>query len=152
MAETLFDLIIAKKIPSWTIWEDDSYIAFLTPFPNTPGATVVIPKTNQGDYIFRLSDEQLSGLILAAKKVANLLEKAFDVKRVASVVEGTEVPYVHVKLYPLHGDLGQASARVVTDRDNYSDTYQGYITTKDGPKMDDQKLDEIQSQILKAAK
>ncbi|MEI9914244.1 MAG: hypothetical protein WDN66_04710 [Candidatus Saccharibacteria bacterium] len=44
MSDTIFDKIIAKTMPAWIIWEDDSHMAFLTPFPNTPGVSVVIPK------------------------------------------------------------------------------------------------------------
>jgi len=42
---------------SWKVWEDEKFLAFLTPFPNTPGFTVVIPKQNPGDYVFSLDDE-----------------------------------------------------------------------------------------------
>jgi diadenosine tetraphosphate (Ap4A) HIT family hydrolase len=45
---TIFDKIVSGEMKSWTVWEDDQYMAFLTPFPNTPGFTVVIPKQNVG--------------------------------------------------------------------------------------------------------
>ena len=46
MSETIFDKIIKGEIKSWKVWEDSNYLAFLTPFPNTPGLTIVIPNTN----------------------------------------------------------------------------------------------------------
>lgn len=151
MSETIFDLLLAKKIPSWPVWEDEHYLAFLTPFPNTPGLTVVIPKVNQGDYLFDLSDEQVSSLILASKKVAKILEKAFKVKRVALVVEGTGVAHIHTKLYPLHGKLGSQTG-VWTHHQEFYPEYIGYMTTAEGPKMSDDDLTKIQQKILKAAK
>lgn len=150
MSETIFDLILSKKIPSWVVWEDKDYLAFLTPFPNTPGMTVVIPKTNPGDYLFDLEDSKVNGLISASKKVAKILEKALDVKRVALVVEGTGVAYVHIKLYPLHGKLG-GSTDVWTSHCEFYPEYVGYLTTVEGPKMSNEELSEIQQQIKKVA-
>lgn len=57
MSDTIFDKIVRGEMHSYKVWEDDSFLAFLTPFPNTPGLTVVIPKHNPGDYIFGLNDE-----------------------------------------------------------------------------------------------
>ncbi len=103
--QTIFDKIVAGEMAAWTVWEDDDYMAFLTPFPNTPGFTVLIPKVFHGDYAFSMTDEQYAGLMMTTKTVANILEKAFDTPRVATIIEGTGVAYVHVKLIPLHGDL-----------------------------------------------
>src|SRR5664279_2706006 len=105
MSDTIFDKIVRGELSSYKVWEDADYLAFLTPFPNTPGLTVVIPKTNPGDNVFALDNQDYMGLMVAAKKVANLLEKALEVKRVALVFEGTGVAYVHAKLYPLYGVL-----------------------------------------------
>ena len=100
MADTIFDKIINGEIESRVVWEDENHIAFLTPFPNTPGLTVVIPKKNIGDNVFSLSEKEYTDLLFATKKVANILEKALGVDRVALVFEGTGVAYVHAKLYP----------------------------------------------------
>lgn len=150
MSDTLFDKIINKEIPSWIIWEDDNYLAFLTPFPNTPGASVVIPKTNPGDYLFAVDENVASGLLKAATKVSKLLEKGLNVKRVAMVVEGTGVAYVHIKLYPLHGKLGDATD-VWSKHQEFYPEYVGYLTTVEGPKMSDEELTKLQVQIKTAA-
>lgn len=143
---TLFDKIVNGEIPARVVWEDDAYMAFLTPFPNTPGFTVLIPKTFQGDYAFSLTDEQYAGLMKATKTVANILEKAFETPRVAIIIEGTGVAYVHVKLIPLHGDLANQTG-VWSKHTEFTEEYQGWLTSAEGPKMDDARLDEIQAQI-----
>ena len=74
MNHTIFDDIVTGKMKSWKIWEDEKFLAFLTPFPNTPGFTVVIPKQNPGDYVFSLDDNLYSEMMLAVKKVAGILE------------------------------------------------------------------------------
>jgi len=150
MAPTIFDRIVSGEMAAWKIWEDDGYLAFLTPFPGTPGMTVVIPKTNLGDYVFSLSTEDAARLLEACQTVAKLLEKALGVVRVALVFEGTGVAYVHAKLYPLHGDLaGQTD--VWSKHVEFYPEYDGHISTVEGPRMSDQELTAIQRKIIEAA-
>lgn len=146
MPETLFDLVIREEIPTWKVWEDEKHLAFLTPFPNTPGVTVVIPKINHGDYVFDLEEQVYQELMTATKKVANILEKAFNVQRVALVFEGTGVAHVHAKLYPLHGKLG-SQTNVWSSKREFFEEYTGSISTGEGPKMDDAELTKIQKKI-----
>jgi len=64
-------------------WEDKKHMAFLTPFPNTEGFTVVIPKKHFGSNILNMPDENLKELIMASKEVSKILTKHFqDVERV----------------------------------------------------------------------
>lgn len=151
MQETIFDKIVKGELKSWKVWEDERYLAFLTPFPNTPGLTIVVPKTNTGDYIFNLKDEDYSGLLEAAKKVAKILEKAFNTPRVALVFEGTGVAYIHAKLYPLHGKLA-SQTNVWSPHKEFYPEYVGYMTTVEGPRMSDEELDKIQRLITDAQK
>lgn len=143
---TLFDEIIDGTIPAWKVWEDAQYLAFLTPFPNTPGLTVVIPKVNPGDYLFNLDVDVCHGLIDAASRVAKKLEKALGVQRVAVVFEGTGIAHVHAKLYPLHGELG-SETNVWSKHLEFHPQYNGYLTTAEGPRMSDDELAEIQRRI-----
>jgi histidine triad (HIT) family protein len=151
MAErTLFDEIVDGNIPSWKVWEDEKYLAFLTPFPSTPGLTVVIPKVNPGDYLFDLDPETCHGLIDAAGKVAKKLEVALGVERVGLVFEGTGVAHVHAKLYPLHGELG-SQTDVWSKHQEFYPEYIGYISTVEGPRMTDEELTALQKKIQEAA-
>ena len=144
---TIFDQIVSGEMKSWKVWEDDEFLAFLTSFPNTPGFTVVIPKENPGDYVFSLDDELYGRFMRAVKTVANILEKAFDTPRVALVFEGTGVAHVHAKLIPLHGDLADQTD-VWSPHKEFHEEYRGWLTTAEGPKMDDARLDEVQAKIL----
>ena len=147
MTDTIFEKIISGKIKSWKVWEDEKHLAFLTPFPNTPGLTILIPKENKGDYVFNLEDEVYSDLLEASKKVAKVLEMAFNTPRVAMVFEGTGVAYVHAKLYPLLGKLA-SETNVWSSHKEFYPEYVGYMTTVEGPKMSDEELDNIQQKIL----
>ncbi|MBD3366350.1 HIT domain-containing protein [candidate division WWE3 bacterium] len=148
MTETLFDKIINNEIENWKVWESKTHLAFLTPFPNTLGLTIVIPKKNIGDYVFSLEQKDYQELLDATKEVAKVLEKAFETTRVAMIFEGTGVAHVHAKLYPLHGELANATD-VWSHHQEFYPEYLGYLSTVEGPKMPKEKLDEIQKKILK---
>jgi histidine triad (HIT) family protein len=145
MAETIFDKIVDGTIPSRKVWEDDNYLAFLTPFANTPGVTVVIPKVNPGGYVFAVDDEAIVGLMSAAKKVANKIEKALGVSRVAAVFEGEAVPHLHVKLYPMHQMDADRSS--FPKESPFFPAYPGYISTAEGKHMTDEELDAVLARI-----
>lgn len=71
--ETLFSQIIQGKVPCEKIYEDEHSFAFLTIEPNTKGHTLVVPKKYSRN-VLDISDESLSNLILAVKKVSLLLK------------------------------------------------------------------------------
>lgn len=147
MEHTIFDDIINDQVKTWKVWQDNEFVAFLTPFPNTPGLTVVIPKHNPGDYVFELDNDLYSRYLQAVKTVANILEKAFNVPRVALVFEGTGVAHVHAKLIPLHGKLA-AMTDVWSPHREFNEEYRGWITTAEGPMMTDAQMDVILAKIL----
>ena len=97
---TVFSKIIAGEIPSYKVAEDENYYAFLDINPLAAGHTLVVPK-KETDYIFDLSDEDLSGLMVFAKKVAHALIKAYPAPKIGISVIGLDVPHVHVHLVPL---------------------------------------------------
>ncbi len=101
MNDCIFCKIANGEIPAEIFWKDDNYIAGLDINPATPGMTLVIPKKHLDSYIFRNEDKEISNILIASKKVAKILEKAFGVNRVAVVFEGLEVSHLHVKLYPI---------------------------------------------------
>lgn len=146
--KNLFEMIVDGTIPSWKVWEDENYLAFLTPFASTPGATVVVPKVNPGDYIFTSDPRAVAGLIIASRTVSQLLEKAFRAERVALVFEGEAVPHLHAKLYPMH-EL-RADRSKFPQPINFFPVYPGYLSTANGPKMSDEDLDAMQAKILEA--
>lgn len=151
MTETIFDKVIREEIPNYKVWEDDTFLAFLTPYPNTPGLTVVIPKENPGDYIFDIDPQLYIDFMKATKHVAHLLEQALEVKRVALVFEGTGVAHVHAKLFPLYGSLASETGVWSKDKE-FVEEYRGWITTLEGPEMDTSRLIEIQQKIQQVSK
>lgn len=153
MEDCIFCKIVRKEAPSHIVWEDHSYLAFLSIFPNTLGVTVVIPKKHYASYAFELPDKILTEFILATKNVGKLLDKALPgVGRTAMVFEGYGVNHVHAKLYPLHGTGDVKKWKpILSNVDTYFEKYEGYISTHDAKRADDAKLAELVNKIRKAA-
>ncbi len=98
---SIFSNIISGEIPSYKIYEDKDYFAFLDINPNALGHTLCIPK-KEVDQVFDLDDDYLSGLMIFSKKVARAIKKAVVCKRVGISVIGLEVPHVHIHLIPIN--------------------------------------------------
>lgn len=98
---SIFSNIISGEIPSYKIYEDKDYFAFLDINPNALGHTLCIPK-KVVDQVFDLDDDNLSGLMIFSKKVARAIKKAVVCKRVGISVIGLEVPHVHIHLIPIN--------------------------------------------------
>ena len=98
---TIFSRIIEGEIPSYKIYEDERYYAFLDIHPLAEGHTLVIPKI-ETDYLFDLEDDLLAGMMVFAKKVALAIDQTMDCKRVGVAVLGLEVPHAHIHLIPIN--------------------------------------------------
>lgn len=97
---SIFTKIIRGEIPSYKVAESDKYYAFLDIAPLQKGHTLVVPKQEE-DYIFDLSDEELAGMMVFAKKVAKALQKSVPCQRIGVAVLGLDVPHAHIHLVPL---------------------------------------------------
>ena len=97
---SIFSKIIAGEIPCYKIAEDEHHFAFLDIFPVAKGHTLVVPK-KEIDYFFDLEDDDMSALMLFAKKVAAAVEKTIPCERIGMTVLGLEVPHAHIHLVPL---------------------------------------------------
>ncbi|MBI5765702.1 HIT family protein [Candidatus Falkowbacteria bacterium] len=148
MSDCIFCRIVKGEIPSHKIWEDEKHLAFLTIFPNTEGFSVVIPKNHYSSYAFDLPNNVLSDLVIAAKKVGELLdEKLDDVGRTGMIFEGFGVDHVHAKLFPMHGTKIDRWEAIHSSVDKYFDKYEGYISSHDYKRADDEKLAALAKKI-----
>ena len=97
---SIFTKIIRGELPCHKIDETDDCFAFLDINPNSRGHTLCILK-KEIDYIFDLSSEDYQKLMNFSRKIAIVLKKSVNCKRIALSVVGLEVPHVHVHLIPL---------------------------------------------------
>ncbi len=144
--DCIFCKVISGEFDSAKVWEDDKFVAILDLNPNTTGMTVVLTKDHHDSYIVEMDDETYASFFKAAKKVAKILEKALEVKRVALVMEGMGINHAHIKLYPLHG-LEQTFEETWVDEREFFDMYKGYISTKMGPQKNMEELKALANKI-----
>ncbi|MBN2666933.1 MAG: HIT domain-containing protein [Bacteroidales bacterium] len=117
---TIFTKIIRGEIPCYKVAESEKYFAFLDINPLTAGHTLVVPK-KETDYIFDLGDDDYSGLMLFAKKIALGIEKAIPCARIGVAVVGLEVPHTHIHLVPINAisDLNFANPKMKMTHDEF---------------------------------
>lgn len=149
MNECIFCKIAKGEAPCHKIWEDKKHLAFLSIFPNTEGFSVVITKEHYPSYAFDLPDETLKELILATKKVAKKIDKALeDVGRTGLIFEGFGVDHMHAKLFPMHGtNDGKGWIPRKSHVEKFFKEYEGYISSHDYKRANDEKLAEIAQKI-----
>lgn len=100
---TIFSQIIAGRIPSYKVAEDECCYAFLDINPLAGGHTLVVPK-QEVDYIFDLDGKSYEHLFAFARKVALAQKAAIECKRIGVAVLGMEVPHAHIHLVPLQSE------------------------------------------------
>jgi len=147
----IFCKIVKGEAPCHKIWEDEEHLAFLSIFPNTEGFSVVIPKKHYTSYIFDMSDNVMSKLVVACKKVGRLIdEKLEDVGRTGLMFEGFGVDHLHAKLFPMHGTGHLEKWTPINSNVNkYFERYEGYISSHDFKRADDEKLSKLAEKIRK---
>lgn len=97
---TVFTKIINGEIPCYKIAEDENYFAFLDINPLREGHTLVVPK-QETDCFFDLEDNQLEGIIVFSKRVAEAIKSVVPCNRIAVAILGLEVPHAHIHLVPM---------------------------------------------------
>ena len=151
MDNCIFCQIVAGTSPSHKVWESDTHLAFLSIFPNTEGVTVVIPKQHLKSYLFDQTQEDINAIIEAATTVAKKIDAAFDdVGRTGMVFEGFGVNHLHAKLFPLHGTADETWKQRSSSINTFNKIYQGYISSHDADRADDEQLAQTATRIQAA--
>ncbi len=117
---SIFTKIINREIPSYTVAEDDRFIAFLDINPLSVGHTLVVPK-KEIDYFFDVDEDTLSSMMVFSKKVASAIRKSVKCKRVGVAVIGFEVPHAHLHLVPMNhmGDINFANPKLKLSKEEF---------------------------------
>ncbi len=118
---TIFTKIVEGQIPSYKIYEDEKFYAFLDIKPMAKGHTLLIPK-QEVDYLFDIDDTMLSEMMVIAKMIAKAMEQAVSCTRVGMMVIGLEVPHAHIHLIPIQneGDMNLSNKRVELSKEEFT--------------------------------
>jgi beta-aspartyl-peptidase (threonine type) len=127
--ENLFAKIIRGELEQWRVWESDSHIAFLTPFGNTYGKTVLVPRKHTDSDILSLPDANFCDLASSVWDAIQMIV-ASDLRadRVGLIFEGMEVDWAHAKLIPICADDGREAPE-----QPFVEVYGGSVSSQPGP-------------------
>ena len=118
---SIFSKIVRNEIPSYKVYENENFLAFLDINPLKKGHTLVIPKI-EVDYIFDLKSKEYQELWNFAKLVAKGMKRVIKCERISIVVMGLEVPHAHIHLIPLDSmqdiDFSQPKLNLSTNQMN----------------------------------
>jgi len=126
MSGCVFCRIVDGDLPSRTVHEDDTTLAFLDANPLAPGHTLVVPKEHHE----RLQDvppDLASDLYAALHRVVGAAERATDADAGTVAFNngeaaGQEVPHVHAHVVPrFRGDGGGPIHAVAGSRPDLSE-------------------------------
>ncbi len=119
---TIFSKIVSGEIPSYKVYEDDEFFAFLDINPLAKGHTLVIPK-QEIDNVFDMEDGLYERYLLVCKKIAGALAAAIPCIRVGSAIVGLEVPHAHIHLIPLNSmsDINFSKPKLQLERKDFEE-------------------------------
>jgi histidine triad (HIT) family protein len=126
MEDCIFCQIVAGDIPSRTVYEDDTTMAFLDANPLAPGHTLVVPKDHYGT-LQDLPADLAADVFATLHRVTGTAEATVeaDGSNVAfnnGETAGQEIPHVHGHVVPrFEGDGGGPIHAIAGKRPDLSD-------------------------------
>jgi histidine triad (HIT) family protein len=117
----IFARILRGEIPAFNVYENDHTLAFMDVMPQSPGHTLVIPKTNARNF-FDIDPAALAELIKATQHVARGVQAAFqpDGMRIIQFNEpaaGQTVFHIHFHIVPCYeGQELRTHSREMADK------------------------------------
>lgn len=89
--------IVAKSIPSHTVFENERFLAFLSIDPISAGHTLIIPKEH---YRWVWDVPQIGEYFEVCAHIARAQQKAYGIEAIHSKVVGEEVHHAHIWIFP----------------------------------------------------
>lgn len=96
---SIFSKIIAGDIPGEFVYQDELCAAFLDISPLSEGHTLVVPREEIDEWT-DLPDDLAAHLFQVAGRVGKAQKQAFDCVRIGLLIQGYEVPHVHIHVWP----------------------------------------------------
>ena len=99
----IFCAIVAKKIPSMTVYEDDKFLTFLDIRPLNEGHVLVVSKQH---YRWTYDVPEFGNYWEVAKKIAFAQMNSLNAKFVQFLTAGMGVHHAHIHVVPRYDDDG----------------------------------------------
>ncbi len=97
MEKCIFCKIVAGQIPSYKVYEDENFLAFIDITPHSPGHVQVIPKQH---FRWVWDVPNVGEYFEVVRKIAKAEQKAFNTEWILSKIVGEEIPHAHIWVYP----------------------------------------------------
>ncbi|MGH7175664.1 MAG: HIT family protein [Minisyncoccia bacterium] len=97
MPDCVFCKIVRGELPSYKVYEDKDFLAFIDIHPETPGHVQVIPKQH---YRWIWDVPNFGDYFEVVKKIARAQQKAFGTDWIIQKSVGDEVHHAHVWVIP----------------------------------------------------
>lgn len=100
----IFCKIVNGEIPSYKVYEDNDFLAFLDITQATIGHTLVVPKKHF-DNVFQLETETAGNLFKLVTKLSKQLQKALEINDLnilnnSGALAGQTINHFHIHLIP----------------------------------------------------
>ena len=100
----IFCKIVSGEIPTYKVYEDESFLAFLDIHPQSPGHVQVIPKEHRR-WVWDLPAQadvpgNISDYFKIVQKIAKAEQKAFNTELIRSQIFGDEIAHAHIWVWP----------------------------------------------------
>lgn len=104
----IFCNIISGDIPSYKVYEDENFLAFLDISQATYGHTLVVPKDHFED-IFSMPDYLLDKMLIVVKELAIKIKQVTNCKGINILnnngeAAGQSVHHFHIHIIPRYGN------------------------------------------------
>lgn len=96
MTDCIFCKIVKGEVPSYKVYEDQEFLAFLDIFPKTEGHVLVIPKKHV-EWVWNI--DNIGQYFETVAKIAKHLKQVSG-EEVRALVFGFDIPHAHVHLMP----------------------------------------------------
>lgn len=101
MKDCIFCKIVSGEIPSFKIFENEDFLAFLEINPINIGHTLVIPKKHY-ETIYKMPDGEYSNLFSVVRLIAPRIAEATKAKKVGISVVGLDINHAHLHILPIN--------------------------------------------------
>ena len=107
--DNIFAKILAGDIPCFSVYEDDATLAFMDVMPQSPGHTLVIPKSPAAN-LFDLDMAAGAAVLSTTQKVAAAVKEAFHADGIMlnqfnGPVAGQTVFHFHMHIVPRYENV-----------------------------------------------
>ena len=104
MEDCILCKIISGEVSSHKVYENDNTLAIMDIHPIKEGHVLVFPKAHVKTFE-QMDEADFGRLMQAVHKVSRKMKEILTPSKVGVVIEGFDVPHVHVKVIPIENEV-----------------------------------------------